>query len=367
MGYMQAYRVGNSQGEAPLGKISRLLTGEGIDCDDLGDSQPENGCVLIDFTSGEELVHQTREKVPQLPQVLVASTQTLGFRQLDLADDFVSPDMPDAEIIRRVECLTNAAIRMVEEVPDAGGPRVLLDGGTDEEGPLRSLAELLTENEIEWEALENENDMEGTGLIYTHYRRASYSRLLQGDFPGYLHIQMTLTPELREEALGVGDFSYVTPKIAADEVVPRHAKFLQMLGRLRDRDAQRAASDAGSDVIDVLFVGDRNVGNNLKSGMGDDVNLSTMASTAGGMAQAQKHELVLIHLGSKEDEKERLAFLQRLIKNPDRPELALLFLKEAPDQLRSLCEKNNVAIIESKNATEVKNAIVDLFEEVEPD
>ena len=53
MGYMQAYRVGNSQGEAPLGKISRLLTGEGIDCDDLGDSQPENGCVLIDFTSGK--------------------------------------------------------------------------------------------------------------------------------------------------------------------------------------------------------------------------------------------------------------------------------------------------------------------------
>lgn len=364
MGYMQAYRVGNSRGESPLGKISRLLTGEGIDCDDLGETQPANGCVLIDFTAGEELVHQTRDNVPQLPQVLVASTQTLGFKQLELADDFVSPDMPAAEVIRRVECLTNAAVRVVEEVPEVNQTRILVDGATDEEGPLKALAELLTENEIEWSPLEDQNDMEGTGLVYTHYRRANYARMLQTDYPGYLHIQMTLTPELREEALGVGDFSYVTPKIAAEELIPRHAKFLQMLERLRDPDAQRGAGGGGgSDTIDVLFVGDRNVGTNLKSGMGDAIELSTMASTAGGMAQAKKHELVLIHLGAKEDAKERLAFLQMLIKDPDHPELALLFLKEAPDQLRSFCEKNHVAIIESKNAGEVKNAIVGLFEE----
>ncbi len=190
MGYMQAYRVGNSRGESPLGKISRLLS-EGIDCDDLGDTQPENGCVLIDFTAGEDLVHQTRNSVPQLPQVLVASTQTLGFRQLDLADDFVSPDMPAAEVISRVECLTNAAVRIVEEVPEANQTRILLDGETGEEGSLRTLAELLTENEIEWTQLEDKNDPEGTGLIYAHYRRSSYARFLQGDFPGYLHIQMT--------------------------------------------------------------------------------------------------------------------------------------------------------------------------------
>jgi hypothetical protein len=49
-------------------KISRLLTGEGIDCDDLGDLRPENGCVLLDFTKGEELVNETVATVPQLPR-----------------------------------------------------------------------------------------------------------------------------------------------------------------------------------------------------------------------------------------------------------------------------------------------------------
>ncbi len=138
-----------------------------------------------------------------------------------------------------------------------------------------------------------------------------------------------------------------------------------MLERLRDPDAQRSAGETagGADAIDVLFVGDRNVGSNLKSGIGDDVNLSTMASTAGGMAQAKKNELVLIHLGGKDDAKERLAFLQMLIKDPEHPDLALLFLKEAPDQLRVFCEKSNVAVIESKNASEIRDAIVSMFEE----
>ena len=139
MGYMQVYRVGNSSGESPLGKISRLLTGEGIDCDDLGDANPNSGCVLIDFTRGEELVSETVALVPQLPQILVASTTTLGGRQLGIADDFVSPDMPDAEIIQRVTCLTNAAIRVVEEVPEPDKNRVLVDGGTAEEEPLHAV------------------------------------------------------------------------------------------------------------------------------------------------------------------------------------------------------------------------------------
>ena len=138
---MQVYRVGNSSGESPLGKISRILTGEGIDCDDLGDHRPNSGCVLIDFTRGEELVNETVATVPQLPQILVASTTTLGgATELAIADDYVSPDMPDAEIIQRVTCLTNAAIRIVEEVPEPDKSQVLVDGGTAEEDPLHAFA-----------------------------------------------------------------------------------------------------------------------------------------------------------------------------------------------------------------------------------
>ena len=358
MGYMQVYRVGNSSGESPLGKISRLLTGEGIDCDDLADEDPENGCVLIDFTAGENLVTETRARVPQLPQVLVASTQTLGSRQLGIADDFVSPDMPDEEIIRRVECITNMAIRVVEEVPTPSHSRILLDGGTGEEEPLHDLSKILEENEIEWEPLEVENDTEATGLIYSHYRRESYARLLQSDFPGYLHIQMAPTPELKVESLGVGDFAY-TPKSTSEEIVTRHGQFMNMLQRLRDPDAVRDVP-AEERAMSVLFVGDRNVGNSLKNGMGEDINLTTMASTAGGVTEAKKHEAVLIHLGGGEDAKPRLAFLQLLLKDENHPDLALLFLKQAPDQLRSFCEKNGVAMIESKSATDVRDGLLDL-------
>ena len=45
------------------------------------DHRPNSGCVLIDFTRGEELVNETVATVPQLPQILVASTTTLGGRQ----------------------------------------------------------------------------------------------------------------------------------------------------------------------------------------------------------------------------------------------------------------------------------------------
>ena len=48
--------------------------------------------------------------------------------------------MPDAEIIQRVTCLTNAAIRIVEEVPEPDKSQVLVDGGTAEEDPLHAFA-----------------------------------------------------------------------------------------------------------------------------------------------------------------------------------------------------------------------------------
>lgn len=360
MGYMQVYRVGNSRGESPLGKISRLLNGEGIDCDDLGDEDPENGCVLIDFTRGEDLVNETVASVPQLPQILVVSTMTLGSKQLDIADDFVSPDMPDAEIIRHVTCMTNAAIRLVEEVPSPDKKRVLVDGGTGEEEPLHAFAKMLDDAGIEWEKLEDENDFEGTGVVYSHYRRLSYARLLQGDFPGYFHVQMAPTAELREEALSVGDFSYVTPKVTPEELVTRHTRFMAMVDRLRDPDAVREAAPQASKALDVFFIGDRNIGNNLKNGFGEDIDLVTTASTAGAMAQAKKHDLVLVYLGGKEDAKQRLAFIQMLLKESDRPDIAILFLKSAPDQLRAFCQKNNVAVIESKSPSEIADNLLAL-------
>ncbi len=41
MGYMQAYRVGGGTNpDSAIRKISLLLTGEGIDCDELGDDRP---------------------------------------------------------------------------------------------------------------------------------------------------------------------------------------------------------------------------------------------------------------------------------------------------------------------------------------
>ena len=359
MGYMQVYRVGNSSGESPLGKISPLLTGEGIACDDLGDDRPDNGCGLIEFTQGEDLVNETVATVPQLPQILAASTMTLGLRQLAIADDFVSPDMPDAEIIRRVTTITNAAIRIVEDVPDPDKKRVLVDGGTGEEDPLYGFAKVLEELGVEWEPLEDENDMQGTGIIYSHYRRLSYARLLQSDFPGYYHIQMAPNPELREEALSVGDFSYVTPKVESAEVGERHTRFMEMLDRMRDPDAVR--DDPMDDQsLDALFIGDRNIGNNLQNEFGDDIELATMATTAGAMAEAKKHDLVLIYLGGKEDAKQRLAFLQMLLKEKDKPDLALLFLKQAPDQLRAFCQKNHVAVIESNRPSEIADSLLAL-------
>ena len=359
MGYMQVYRVGNSRGDSPLGKISRLLTGEGIDCDELGHQRPDTGCVLIDFTTGEARVHQVAGLAPQLPQILVTSTQILGGKQLEICDEFVSSDMPDAEIIRRVNCMQNMALRIVEDVPEPSKTQVLLDGKTEEDdAPLKPLAGILNKAEIEWNPLEADNDMEGTGIVYSYYRQSAYARMLQKDYPGYVHIQMAPTSELRVEALTVGDISY-TPRTTAEEIPVRHARLLKMLDRLRNPEAFFVES-AEVRALNVLFVGDRNVGTNLKNGMGEDINLKTIATVAGGLTEAEKHQAVLVQLGGRDDAKERFAFLQMLLKKENHPVLALLFLKSAPDQIRSFCEKQGVTVIESKSSEEVQQILLGL-------
>ena len=359
MGFMQIYRVGETGSGSPMGKISRLLVGEGIDTEELGDQRPQTGCVLIDLMAGEERVQQITGTVPQLPHILVTSTELLGTKQLDLADEIVSPDMPDPEIVRRVECMQNMAIRITEEVPQPAHTRVLLDGETEgEDASLKPLVDILAGAKIEWEPLKEEKDPEGTGLVYTHYRRASYARLLQGDYPGYIHIQMAPTPELRVEALSVGDISY-TPKSPAEEIVARHARFLQMLDRLRNPDNYRREAPDES-VLNVLFVGDRNVGSTLKNRLGDDIILKTTATTAGGRAEAEKSDAVLIHLGGKDDAKERFAFLQMMLKGEDHPPLALLFLKSPPQQIADFCQKQGVALIESTSSDEVREVLLGL-------
>jgi len=189
MGYMQVYRVGDSKGDAPLGKISRLLNGEGIDCEELGNQRPENGCILIDLTAGEDVVQSVSASVPQLPSILVASTQAIGDRQLGLTDDFVSSDMGGEEIIRRVQCLQNTALRIVEEVPNPEQTRALLDGVTEgDEANLKELAACLNEAEVEWGKMEEKSDKEGSGIVYSHYRRRLLRQTSPGRLPGvYAH------------------------------------------------------------------------------------------------------------------------------------------------------------------------------------
>ncbi len=359
MGYMQVYRVGGEREGAAMKRISQLLTGEGIDSDELGNQRPDTGCVLIDLAAGEDLVHQVEGMVPTLPQILVTSTQTLGGNLLEIADEFVSTDMPDDEIIRRVQCMQNMTLRMTEEVPEPAHTRVLLDGDTEEEeAPLHTLSGILNDAEVEWDPLTEEKDPEGTGLVYTLYRRQSYARLLQGDYPGYIHVQMAPTPELRVEALSVGDISY-TPKSDPEEIVVRHKRFLRMLERLRNPDAFRK-DPLDERAVQVLFVGDRNTGTTLRNSFGDDIEMKTQSTTAGAIAQAKNYDVILIHPGGKEDAKERLSFLQMLLKTPNHPPLALLFTKSAPPQIQGFCEKQGVAVIESKSSDEVKQTLLQL-------
>ncbi len=361
MGYMQAYRVGGGKNpDSAIRKVSLLLVGEGIDCDELGDERPEIGCVLIDFTAGEELVKKTELTVPHLPQILVASTQTLGAKQLNIADEYVSADLPAPEIIRRVQCMENLAVRIQEEVPNPTHTRILLDGGTEgDDSPLLNLGKMLKEAGIEWEPLKEENDREGTGIIYTHYRRVSYARLLQRDYPGYVHIQMAPTPELRIEALTVGDISY-TRTIPPEEIITRHKRLLHMLQRLRNPDAFRRDPLVHRSMR-LLFVGDRNVGTDLKNGLGEGFEIKTLATVAGALIESKKHDAVVVHLGGKEEAKERFTFLQMLLKTEGTPPKALYFEKEAPDKIKEFCEKSGVVVIESKNFEEVRETLMNMW------
>ena len=104
-------------------------------------------------------------------------------------------------------------------------------------------------------------------------------------------------------------------------------------------------------------MGDRNVGNSLRTGLGEDIRVKTMATTAGGGQEAKKHSIVLIQPGGKEDAKERLAFLQMLLKQKEHPGLALLFLKSAPDQIKNFCQAQGVTLIESGDADTVQEAL----------
>ncbi|MCZ6633683.1 MAG: hypothetical protein O7G87_09775 [bacterium] len=357
MGYMQVYRVGGEKAESPMRKISQLLTGDGIDCDELGEFRPDVGCVLVDFTAGEEMVQQTELTVPQLPQILVASTQLLGSKQFGIADEVVSPDLDGAEIIRRVQCMQNMAVRLLEEVPEPDHTGILVDGDTEgDEATLKNLAEILNKAEIEWAPLQDESDGTGTGIIYTHYRRLSYARLLQRDYPGYVHIQMAPTPELRIEALTTGDISY-TRRTNADEITVRHERFLHMLDRLRNPDKYRHDPLDHRAMI-VLFIGERNVGNDLRTGISaEEIDFNVTPSVAGALSEALKSDAVLIDLSSMEEAKERLTFLQLLLKNEDKPPAALLFPKEASAQLKAFGEKNGVTIIESYTIDSVRDTL----------
>jgi len=360
MGYMQAYRVGGNSAESAIRKISLLLTGEGIDCDELGDQRPDIGCVLIDFTAGEGLVRKTEQTVPQLPQIVVASTQLLGNKQLAIADEFVSPDLPAPEIIRRVQCMENLAVRLLEEVPEPKHTKILVDGETKgDDAPLKNLAQILNAAEIAWEPLKEESDTEGTGIIYTYYRREGYARLLQRDYPGYVHIQMAPTSELRVEALTVGDFSYV-PNTPPEEIITRHKRLLHMANRIRNpKDYKR--DPLVDRAMSILFIGDRNVGNDLRNGIGEGIDIKTLATVAGALVESKKHDAVMVHLGGKEDAKERFTFLQFILKDSTTPPKALYFQKDAPERMKAFCEQTGVTVIESQNHDKMREILLGLW------
>ncbi|OGG56854.1 MAG: hypothetical protein A3F84_10695 [Candidatus Handelsmanbacteria bacterium RIFCSPLOWO2_12_FULL_64_10] len=360
MGYMQVYRVGANEADTPLNRISTLLNGEGIDCVDLGNERPRTGCVLVDFTSGEKLVTQVMGMLPQLPNIVVTSTRLLGERQLAIADEFVSPDLPDEEIVRRVERMHSLATRIVE-VPNPAHTRVLLDGDlSKEDSPLHDVATLLSAEQIEWSPIESgeEQDPEGTGIIYTAWRRITYAEILMRDFPGYIHIHLASTQEHLSDAMAVDDLVYPA-RINRDEVLARHRRFLHMLERLRNPDAFRNDPEM-TRAPNVLFVGERQLGHAMKQKFGEVINLTVQPSVAGMRTEAPKYDIILIHLGVKDEARERLALLQLLLKMEPRPQLALLFLSPASDQIRSFCEKQDVAVIESKQAGEVQERLLEL-------
>lgn len=360
MGYMQVYRVGANEVDSPLNKISTLLNGEGIDCMDLGNERPQSGCVLIDFSTGEKLVHQVSGMLPQLPSIVVTSTRLLGEKQLGIADEFVSPDLPAEEIIRRVERMHSLAMRVVE-VANPTHTRILLDGDlSKEDAPLYEIATTLSMEQIEWSPLETgeEQDSEGTGILYTAWRRITYAEILMRDFPGYVHIHIISLPEQLEDAMTVNDLVY-PPRTNREEVLTRHRRLLHTLERLRNPDAFRNDPEM-TRPPNVLFVGERQLGNALKQKFGEAIKFTVQPTSAGVRSEAPKNDIVLIHLGAKEEARERLALLQLLLKMEPRPQLALLFLGPAPDQIKSFCEKQGVAVIESKQSAEVQEKLLAL-------
>ena len=361
MGYLQVYRTGSNEANTPLSKVSTLLNGEGIDCDDLGDERPQTGCVLVDFTAGEEFVRQVADMLPQIPTIVVTSTRTLGEKQFEVADEFVSPDLPDEEIIRRVERMNNLATRIVEKKEPPTHTRILLDGDlAKEESPLQQIASTLSMEKIEWSPLESgeEQDLDGTGIIYAGWRRITYAEILMRDFPGYVHIHIPNIPEQMEDAMTVDDLTY-SPRIAQEEILMRHKRLMHMLERLRNPDAYRKDPEL-TRPPNVLFVGDRQLGFTLKKKFDEAINLNVQPSTAGIRSEAEKNDIILIHLGGKDDARERLSVLQLLIKNKVKQKLALLFLGPAPDQIRSFCEKSGVSVIETKQAGEVQEKLLEL-------
>jgi len=360
MGYMQVYRVGANEADSPLNKISTLLNGEGIDCADLGAERPRAGCVLVDFSTGEKLVAQVLGMVPQLPNIVVTSTRLLGEKQLSIADEFVSPDLPDEEIVRRVERMHSLATRIVE-VPSPTRTRILLDGDLGkEDSPLHEIATLLSTEQIEWSPLdsEEEQDLEGTGIIYTAWRRITYAEILMRDFPGYVYVHLASLQEHLTDAMSVDDLVY-PPRLNREEVLVRHRRLLHLLERLRNPDAFRNDPEM-TRAPNVLFVGERQLGHALRQKFGEAVSFTVQPSVAGMRTEAPKYDIVLIHLGAKEEARERLALLQLLLKMEPRPQLALLFLSPAPEQIRAFCEKQGVVIIESKQAGEVQEKLLEL-------
>jgi len=173
-----------------------------------------------------------------------------------------------------------------------------------------------------------------------------------------MHIHMALTPELRVEALTVGDYSY-TPKQDKEEIITRHKRFLHMLDRLRNPSNYHEET-AEHSAVKVFFLGDRNTGTTLRNRFSEAVILDATASTAGAVAQSKSYDVVLIQLGAQDEAKERFAFLQMLLKSGDHPNLALLFFKPPPDSIRGFCEKQGVTIIESKNSEDVEEALKNL-------
>jgi hypothetical protein len=181
---------------------------------------------------------------------------------------------------------------------------------------------------------------------------------LQRDYPGYIHIQIAPTAEMRVEALTIGDFSYI-PNTPAEEITTRHKRLLHMANRIRNPLDFKSDPLVDRDMT-VLFIGDRNVGNDLRTQLTEGIDIKSMASVAGALVESKKHDAVMVFLGGKEDAKERFTFLQVMLKDKNTPPKALYFQKEAPERMKAFCQQNGVTVIESQDMAGVRNALLAL-------